>query len=155
MYEKSTEPTTPDAPRVPLSPDMADCTVQLWTVKDGDGYRSLVQFFLWQDPTKPTTEHPLPGEADGEVLVGWSVPLGGQTFPTREALRAAYETTPKGVPWTDLWLEPSATFRAREPHVEALPAGVALSRDFAREHGLSTVVPRADNPNVLDEAPAS
>lgn len=154
MYEKSTAPA-PETTRAPLPEGQVDCTVQLWSVKDGSGYRSVVQFFLYQDPSRPTTEDPLPGEADGKVLLGWSVPLGDQTFPTREALRLAYATTPKGVPWTGLWVESAEAFLRRDPHAEALPAGVALGQDFARAHGLSTVVPRQDNPNVYDEAPVA
>lgn len=138
----------------PNSADMVDCTVQLWSVLDEDGFRSLVQFFLYQDPAKPATKHPFLGEAEGQVLVGWSVPLGAAIFDSREDLQAAYAVTPKGVPWEGLWRESHQTFCARLPEAESLPAGISVSREFARAHGLSVVTPRPDNPNILDEGPA-
>lgn len=150
MYEKSNDPIPEAAP--PLSPNEVDCTVQLYTVKDGDGFRSAVRFFMWQDPTRPTREHPLPGEANGSVVLGWSDPLGETLFPTRDAVRAAYETTKKGVPAT-VWVEDAAVFEAREPHAEALPAGVGLDRTFAKALGLATYVPQPGNPHVYEEAP--
>lgn len=150
MFEKSTEPVP--AP-TPLPPNQVDCTVQLYTVKDGTGFRSAVRFFMWQDPAKPTRSSPLPGEADGSVVIGWSEPLGETLFPTREAVRAAYETTKKGVP-TTVWTEDAARFESREPHEEALPAGVGLDRTFAAALGLSTCIP-TDNPNVWNEAPVA
>lgn len=150
MYEKST--TSYTAPAHPVGADKVDCTVQLLTVKDGDSYRSMVQFFLF--PVGPASAHALLGESDGKVLVGWSVPLGDTSFPTREAVREAYETTAKGVPGT-VWLEPTTTFLARQPVPESLPAGVSLDRDFAKQWGLSTYVPSKDNPNVLYEAPVA
>ena len=150
-FEKSTEPVpTP----TPLPPNQVDCTVQLYTVKDGTGFRSAVRFFMWHDPTKPTRAQPLPGEADGRVVIGWSVPLGETTYATREEVQAAYATTKKGVP-SVVWSESAEAFLAREPHEEALPAGVGLDRSFARVWGLATFVPRPDNPHVYDEAPVS